>query len=68
MSYQVDDLTITKEKDGYVVTDLDTRSFTISLDLEPSIDWFCTYETIKHILVILDADKKLNEVNIVKEK
>ena len=58
--YEIDDLQIRKEGNGWrVVDELSDRTFTISSDLVPSPDWFCSYETIKRILSILNAEKEL---------
>lgn len=57
--YNVEGLTITKESTDWIVSDGE-RSFKIDVTtLEVEQSWFCSYEAIKRILSILDADKQL---------
>lgn len=57
--YNVEGLTVIKEGKDWIVTDGE-RQFKINAStLEVEQSWFCSFETIKRILSILDADKQL---------
>jgi hypothetical protein len=58
--YEIEGLKIIKEGFDWVVSD-EERSFKIDGNtLEPSSDWFCSYETIKRVISVLNADKQLS--------
>lgn len=57
--FNIEGLKVFKEGDEWIVTD-DIREFKINSEtLEPSEDWFCSYEVIKRILSVIEADNKL---------
>ena len=56
----VDGLQIEKNEDGNYTVSNSERSFEVNgTTLVPSKDWFCTYETIKTVLQVIEADTKL---------
>lgn len=58
--FTVNDLTIKKDENDYVVSDGD-RSFIVNAKtLQPSKDWFCSYETIKKVLLLITADVQIS--------
>ena len=59
--YNVEGLIINKEGNAWIVSDGDRQFKIDALTGEVDQDWFCSYETIKRILSILDADKQLTD-------
>lgn len=63
--YNIENLEVERTGTTFTVTDVQGRSFKIdAITAEPDEDWFCSYELIKRIIEVVQADHKFEELSV----